>query len=129
MLVTCSDASMSGASVATSAGLTVQAATDLPPELPVALESGVALASMSGGIEAGGRAFDLIGIRPNWHISIENHRAAVRAVGEVFPDIQHFREIRQFARDAPHIALAGVRIIAVIVLAGFPYLGLSGANA
>ena len=52
LLVTCSDASESGAAIAATAGLTaygVQEALALPPELPIQLASGCVLISLFGG--------------------------------------------------------------------------------
>ena len=71
LLITCSDASSSGAGVAATAGLTpygVQTARGLPSELPLKLQSGCALISLFGGIEAGRRALDLLGVTVVRHI-------------------------------------------------------------
>lgn len=58
LLVTCSDASMSGAAVAASAGLAeyeMWSAKSLPAQLPTEKESGVSLILLFGGVEAGRR--------------------------------------------------------------------------
>jgi hypothetical protein len=63
------------------------------------------------------------------YISVESNKFAVRASAEVYPDIVHFRDVTEFTRGVMHGALAGVRVVRVLVLAGFPCQGLSGANA
>ena len=132
LLVTCSDASPSGAGVAAAAGLTeygVWAARSLPKELPNLERPGVALVSLFGGIEAGRRALDLLGCHVVRHIAVENNKAAIRAVTEVYADVIHFRDVLEFRREDLHRALAGAHILFVLVTAGFPCQGLSGANA
>ena len=64
-LMTCSDASSSGAGVAASAGLTdygVWTALSLPPVVPARQEVGIALVSMFAGCEAIRRALCLLGL-------------------------------------------------------------------
>ena len=132
LLITCSDASESGAALAGTAGLTdygVWAAKSLPPELPVHMDSGCAVVSLFGGIEAGRRACDLLGVRLVRHIAVESDPNAIRATTEVYPDTIHFRDVIEFSRESLHNALAGVCILFVLVTAGFPCQGLSGANA
>ena len=63
------------------------------------------------------------------HISVENNKAAIRAVAEMYPDVISFRDILEFTRADLHRSLAGFRIKFVLITAGFPCQGLSGANA
>ena len=77
LLVTCSDASETGAGVAVVAGLSsygVNAARSLPTVLPDPVMKGFVLLSLFGGIEASRRALDLLGLRPVLHISVEIKR-------------------------------------------------------
>ena len=92
------------------------------------MEVGVAIVSLFGGIEAGRRALDLLGIRVVRHIAVECNKAAIRAEGEVYPEVVHFRDVIEFSGGDLHGALAGVQILFVLVVAGFPCQGLSGAN-
>ena len=110
LLNTCSDASETGAGLAATAGLAdygVWAARSLPVELPVRQEAGCALISLFGGIEAGRRACDLLGVPLVRHIAVENDTEAIRAVAEVYPDVIHFRDVVEFSRESLHGALAG----------------------
>ena len=132
LMLTVSDASSTGAAIGATAGLTdygVWAAKSLPAQVADRIESGVALVSLFGGIEAGRRALDLIGVRVVRHVAVEQDKAAIRASSEIYPDIVHFRDVIEFSRGDLHGALAGVHILFVLILAGFPCQGLSGANA
>ena len=132
VLVTVSDACESGAGIAASAGLSaygVRSVLSLPAELPFTDPSGLALISLFGGIEAGRRALDLLGITPVRHIAVEIDKGARRAAHEVWPEIHYFRDIVEFTRQVLHDALAGVGTRKVLVEGGSPCQGLSGANA
>ena len=63
------------------------------------------------------------------HVAVENNAEAIRAVAEVYPDVVHFKDVCEFTRGCLHSALAGVNILFVLLIAGFPCQGLSGANA
>ena len=67
LMLTCSDASESGAGVSAAAGLTtygVETTLALPKQLPPAWLNGFVLLSLFGGIEASRRALDLLGVTP-----------------------------------------------------------------
>ena len=63
------------------------------------------------------------------HIAVENHKLAVRAATEIYPDAIHHRDIREFSRAQLHADLAGVHILFVLVVAGFPCQGFTFLNA
>ena len=122
-LVTCSDASETGAGVAAAAGLTdygVSAALSLPTELPPPKMKGFVLLSLFGGIEASRRALDLLGIQAARHISVEIESTAKRAAHEVYPDLVHYRDICEFRREQIHAALAGLDVTFVLTTSGSP---------
>ena len=132
VMVTCSDACESGAGVAASAGLSaygVRSVLALPAELPQDVSSGLALVSLFGGIEAGRRALDILGITPVRHVAVEIDNGARRAAHEVWPDIHYFRDIVEFSRQVIHDALSGVGTRRVLVEGGSPCQGLSADNA
>ena len=132
VMITCSDACESGAGVAATAGLSsygVRSVLALPSELPQEVSNGFALVSLFGGIEAGRRALDLLGVVPVRHVAVEIDKAARRAAHEVWPDIHYFRDITEFSRQVAHDALSGVGTRRVLVEGGSPCQGLSGANA
>ena len=129
LLITCSDASEAGGAIAATAGLSdygVWAAKALPRQLPSMAETGFALVSLFGGIEAGRRACDLLGVKPIRHIAVEWDPDAIRAVGEVYPDVIHVGDVTELTRECLHKALSGAAIAFVLLLAGFPCQGLSG---
>ena len=131
LLVTCSDACETEGAIAATAGLSdygVRAAKAIPRQLPTVAETGFALVSLFGGIEAGRRACDLLGVKPIRHIAVDRDPDAVRVVSEVYPDVIHFKAVTGFTRDSLHKALAGATIAFVLLLAGLPCQGLSGAN-
>ena len=131
VLLTCSDASHSGAGVAGTAGLTelgVHSATSLPRSLPPAVEKGFAVISMFAGIDALRRALDLLGVRPVRHIAIELDTAANRNTAELYPDVVIFRDITTTSRDDLHVALSGCEITFILAMGGSPCQGLSGVN-
>ena len=132
VMVTCSDACETGAGIAATAGLSaygVRSVLNLPAELPFTNSSGLALISIFGGIEAGRRALDLLGVTPVRHIAVELDKGARRAAHEVWPEIHYFRDIVEFTRQVIHDALSGVGTRRVLVEGGSPCQGLSGANA
>ena len=132
LLVTCSDASETGAGIAAAAGLTaygVRSVLALPQSVPPADDRGFALISLFGGIEAGARACNLLGLKPLRHVAVENEKTAVRATSETFPEARAYRDINEFTRTIIHMCLSGARITFVVVLGGSPCQALSGANA
>ena len=131
LLITSSDASAGGAGIAATAGLSdygVWSALTLPQELPLQQDRGCAEISFFGGIEAGRRACDLLGVALIRHVAVEIDPDATRAVGEVYPDVIHYRDVVEFVRETIHNALAGVNILFVLLICGFQCQGLSGAN-
>ena len=132
LLITSSDASATGAGIAATAGLTeygVWSALTLPQELPIHEERGRVLISLFGGIEAGRRACDLLGVALIRHVAVEIDPEAIRAAGEIYTDVIHFRNVVEITRECIHNSLAGVNILFVLLICGFPCQGLSGANA
>ena len=110
LFVTSSDACESGAGITAVAGLStsgVLAARGLPSELPGPAMRGCTLVSLFGGIEAGRRALDLLGVRPLRHLSVEIDRAATRNTQEVSPDAIITDDIRTFAEEAAKNTLVG----------------------
>ena len=82
LLITSSDASATGAGIAATAGLTeygVWSALTLPQELPLHQERGCVLISLFGGIEAGRRACDLLGVALIRHAAVKIDSEAMRA--------------------------------------------------
>ena len=107
----------------------VWSALSLPQELPQRLDRGCIVVSLFGGIEAGRRACDLLGVSLARRIAAEINKNAIRAVSEIYPDVVDFRDVIEFDRNALHGALAGIQVTFVLLIAGFPCQGLSGANA
>ena len=87
------------------------------------------LLSLFGGIEASRRTLDLLGLRLVCHESVEIKGSAIRAAGEVYPDLVRFRDIREFQRGQLHVALAGLEVTFVLVTSGSPCQVFSCANA
>ena len=85
--------------------------------------------SLFGRVDAGRRACDLLGVNLARHIAVEIDKDAIRAVSEIYPDVIHYRDIVEFDRSVLHGALAGIQVLFVLLIAGFPCQGLSGANA
>ena len=100
-----------------------------PPELLQRLEKGCVIISLFGGIEAGRRACDLLGVPLTRHIAVEIGKNAIRAVAEVYPEVIHFGDVTEFDRSAIHGALTGIQVLFALLIAGVPCQGLSGANA
>ena len=101
LLVTASDASEHGGGACAAAGLTregVDYVQRLPRELPARPARGLVLLELFGGISAGRRALDLLGIVPIRHISAEMSPSARRAATSVYPDIIHVNDVRELTR-------------------------------
>ena len=132
MLVTASDASESGGGACAAAGLTnfgVQTALTLSQPVSPSPARGVVLVSLFGGIEAGMRAFNLLGVRVMLHISAEIDPQASRVARDLYPDMIHVRDVHELQPPLLAKMMGGIDPLLVIIISGSPCQGLSGLNA
>ena len=138
LLVTASDASESGGGACAAAGLTTKGvdfalglSAEMNPGMPrnLTAKGGIVLISLFGGIEAGRRALDLLGVQPLRHVSAELDSASVRVAASVYPNVIHIRDVRELSRERLSKLLGGVDPLFVLLVAGSPCQGLSGLNA
>ena len=131
-VVTCSDASESGAGACASVKLSplglerlaeAEALRSVPPA------DSLLLVDLFAGISASRRALQLLGVSPGSHVSSEVNEDAKNIVKMHFQNVRELGDVRDITAQSLTKAISdNPHVRHVLVVAGFPCQDLSGAN-
>ena len=131
-VVTCSDASESGAGACASVKLSplglerlaeAEALRSVPPA------DSLLLVDLFAGISASRRALQLLGVSPGSHVSSEVNEDAMNIVKMHFQNVRELGDVRDITAQSLTNAISdNPHVRHVLVVAGFPCQDLSGAN-
>ena len=131
-LVTCSDASEEGGGVCRSTGVTGMARENLTMARRAAERLGndsIGLVESFGGIGAGRRALEILGVVPCFHVSIETCEAAQRVTRAAWPEVIELGDICEVSGSAfTRLELEHPHLRYVLQLGGAPCQDVAAGN-
>ena len=131
-MVTCSDASMTGAGICFSAGLSrfgSRAVVAVPVDPGQLAAESLGLLALFDGIGGDRRALELLGVIPGAFYASEIDRAAMRCVSATWPQVEHLGAIETVTDEVWRAMVNKHPSITMwLVAAGFPCQDLSPFN-